>query len=199
MAIRAAAFGRVGRFDESLSDRGDEEEWLRRHEALGGRVRYLAAAGLHHRRAPSDATLRRMSRAAWALGRSARRHDVRIGEPKPLAAELRVLGGCAWHAVARRCGYGVVMFAHAAGRVYEFTRERGSSAAGVAGADDDFLSGTAGEVSGRRAVVRATVEDGLADAVNWAIGVPWRLRRAAACAPRRRVLVLGVERTDAPT
>ena len=50
MAIRRRAFERVGRFDEAITGRGDEEEWERRYMAAGGRIRYLAAAGLDHRR-----------------------------------------------------------------------------------------------------------------------------------------------------
>ena len=63
---------------------------------------------------------------------------------------------------------------------------------------DAFLSGTAGTVTGPRAVSRALVRDARAQA--WAVGagVPWRLARAARGWPVRRVLVLAVERDDAP-
>src|SRR5947209_7151641 len=73
------------------------------------------------------------------------------------------------------------------------------SGAGKSGpAPELFLSGTAGKVTGVRAVTRAVARDGWADAVAAAYGVPWRLRRAAARWPARRVLVLAVERDDAP-
>ena len=65
-------------------------------------------------------------------------------------------------------------------------------------APEDFLSGTAGKVTGVRAVSRALAADGWADAVALVRGVPWRLRRAAARWPVRRVLVLAVERDDQP-
>jgi hypothetical protein len=65
-------------------------------------------------------------------------------------------------------------------------------------APEDFLSGSAGEVTGIRAVSRAVARDGWADAAALAYGLPWRLRRAAARWPARRVLVLAVERDDAP-
>jgi GT2 family glycosyltransferase len=210
MAIRARALARVGPFDETLSDRGDEEQWLRRHGAAGGRVRYLAAAGLHHRRTEADATLVRMSRAAYLLGRSARRNDVRIGAAKPLAAELRVLVGCAWHIARRRCGFGVVMLAHAGGRIREMVEaDRGADqlstgrpAVGRSRASTqrqpavgDFLSGTSGEVTGIRATSRATALDALADAAACATLEPVRLRRARSAMPRRRVLALGIEQT----
>ena len=51
MAIRAGALARVGPFDERIHGRGEEDEWERRYAAAGGRIRYLAAAGLDHRRA----------------------------------------------------------------------------------------------------------------------------------------------------
>src|SRR5947209_10899093 len=63
-------------------------------------------------------------------------------------------------------------------------------------AEDDFLSGTSGEVSGVRATTRALIKDTLADAYALAELRPWRLRRAAADSPRRRVLALGIERVD---
>jgi glycosyltransferase involved in cell wall biosynthesis len=119
MAVRAAILRRVGPFDERLSGRGDEEEWERRYIAAGGRVRYLAAAGLVHRRAVRDATVRALSRAAYELGRTARQNDLRKRAAPPLTAELRVLAGCAWHIVRRRCAIGIVMFAHTAGRLWE--------------------------------------------------------------------------------
>lgn len=122
MLVRASALQQVGRFDESLHGRGDEEDWLRRYGAAGGRVRYLPAAGLEHRRDRRDARLRPLSRSAYGLGRAARRWDVRKGSPPSLARELRVLAGCAWHTARRRCAIGVVLAAHAAGRVRETVR-----------------------------------------------------------------------------
>jgi GT2 family glycosyltransferase len=119
MAVRASSLRRTGPFDETIFGRGEEEDWLRRNTALGGRVRYLAAAGLEHRRTPADATLPAMARAAHALGRTARRYDLRKGTAPSLTSELRVLAGCLWHSVRRRCAIGLVMAAHSAGRVRE--------------------------------------------------------------------------------
>jgi hypothetical protein len=62
----------------------------------------------------------------------------------------------------------------------------------------DFLSGTSGQVYGIRATTRAAIVDSLADAWTMASLQPWRLRRAAAQHPRRRVLALAVEREDEP-
>jgi glycosyltransferase involved in cell wall biosynthesis len=82
MAIRRSALERVGRFDETIRVRGDEEDWERRYVSAGGRVRYLAAAGLEHRRAPADATLRRLARAAGRRAATTRsRAPCRRGGP----------------------------------------------------------------------------------------------------------------------
>jgi hypothetical protein len=63
---------------------------------------------------------------------------------------------------------------------------------------DDFLSGTSGQIFGIRATSRALLADAVCTAADWATLTSWRLRRAAARAPRRRVLVLAVEREDVP-
>jgi len=73
MAVRRAALDLAGPFDAGLEIYGDEEEWLRRYHAAGGRVRYVAAAGLDHRRAGPDARLGALARAAYLRGRHSRR------------------------------------------------------------------------------------------------------------------------------
>jgi GT2 family glycosyltransferase len=195
MAIRRRALERVGPFDETIHGRGEEEDWERRHAALGGRVRYLAGAGIEHRRTGADARLRALARSGYALGRTARRYDMRKGTAPTLRAELRVLAGCGVHAVRRRCPNMLAIGAHAAGRVREALAEPGAVA--DVGADD-FLSGESGEVSGIRATVRAVAGDALCDAIALVRAEPWRLRVAARSLPRRRVLVLAIERTDVP-
>jgi hypothetical protein len=65
-------------------------------------------------------------------------------------------------------------------------------------ASDDFLSGTSGQVWGKRSTSRALVTDALLDASALARLEPWRLPLAARAAPRRRVLALGIERSDMP-
>jgi glycosyltransferase involved in cell wall biosynthesis len=124
MAIRRSAFERVGLFDDSLSGRGDEEEWELRYTAAGGHIRYLANAGLDHRRARRDARLGALARHAYEQGREARRHDTRSGKPRPIPAEARILAGCAWHTLRRRCAYGIVMGARAAGSLREALARR---------------------------------------------------------------------------
>jgi len=126
MAIRRRAFEQVGPFDEAILGRGEEEDWQRRYGARGGRVRYLANAGLDHRRTASDATVRALARAAYAQGRAARRYDARKGTPPSIPQELRTLAGCVWHIIRRRCAIGVVLTAHSAGRMREALAGEGS-------------------------------------------------------------------------
>ena len=124
MAIRRDAMQRVGPFDESIHGRGEEEDWQRRHRAAGGRTRYLAAAGLTHRRTRADSRLVPLMRAGFALGRTARRYDGRKGQAPAAAREVRVLLGCLWHVVRRRCVLMLVGAAQAAGRITELLQER---------------------------------------------------------------------------
>ncbi|TMM19576.1 MAG: glycosyltransferase family 2 protein [Actinobacteria bacterium] len=223
MAIRRSALVRVGPFDVSLEHGGDEQEWQERHRRAGGAsVRYVAAASVDHRRAGPDARLRSLARGAHARGRGARRFDAHRGSPPSLGGELLTLLGCVGHVARRRCPAGVAQVAHSAGRLREAMREAlparppgfssqapaartdGSSpgadpAPGDVGAReqlDDFLSGASGTVGGfdswRRGVRDAT-------RAGWEITSGRRLRLAR-CArqfpPRRRVLVLGIERAE---
>lgn len=124
-AVRRSAIERVGEFDESIDwAHGDEEDWLERLRAGGGSVVYLPAAGVEHRREPADSALLPLSRAAWVRGRGARRSDSRRGRAPGVGRELRVLAGCMWHALRRRCSTGLVMAAHSSGRLLEALRGR---------------------------------------------------------------------------
>jgi glycosyltransferase involved in cell wall biosynthesis len=124
-AVRRGAIERIGSFDESIvRPHGDEEEWLERLRGAGGRIVYLAATGLDHRRTAEDARLRPLARAAYARGRGARASDRRRGREPSLAGELRVLAGCGWHTVRRACPQGLIMGAHSAGRLAEALRPR---------------------------------------------------------------------------
>jgi GT2 family glycosyltransferase len=126
MAMRRRALHGTGPFDESIRGRGEEEDWQRRYTARGGVVRYIAGAGLIHRRSAADATLPRLARAAYAQGQTARSWDVRKGGPPGPGAELRTLAGTVWHIGRRRCAIGVVMAAHSTGRVRALLSERGA-------------------------------------------------------------------------
>jgi glycosyltransferase involved in cell wall biosynthesis len=125
LAVRRSAVERVGWFDERIvRPHGDEEEWLERLRAAGGRIVYLADAGLDHRRTAADARLAPLARSAFARGRGARASDRRRGRAPGLGRELRVLVGCGWHTLRRACPQGVIMGAHSAGRLAEALRPR---------------------------------------------------------------------------
>jgi GT2 family glycosyltransferase len=209
MALRRSALERTGPFDESIEHGGDEQEWQDRlMSASGGDdgrgALYVAAAAVEHRRVGRDARLRSLSRAAYVRGRAARRFDVWRGQAPTLAHELSTLVGSASHVVRHRCPAGLTMVAHSAGRVREALRAQTKTAgqrrtvneppAAGANGEDDFLSGTSGTVGGLDARLRG-VRDALADAHELASGRRLRLSRAARREPpRRRVLVLGIER-----
>jgi GT2 family glycosyltransferase len=197
LALRRTALERIGGFDPALGGAGDEEDWQRRLRAAGGRVRYVAAAGVDHRRAGADARIRNLSRAAYHRGRAARRWDERKGTAPGLPAELRTLAGCLWHVVRRRCGNGIVLAAQTAGRIRqavakEEERPSPSAAHGREGTPP-FLSGHSGTLSRRTALTGAA-----RDAVAGALTLPARpaLARAARQGAPRRVLVLGVARPE---
>jgi glycosyltransferase involved in cell wall biosynthesis len=124
MMIRRTAFAKVGLFEESLGPGGDEHQWLERLKAAGGKIVYLAGAGLDHRRVGDDARLHRLMLEAYARGRNVRRWDSHRGEQPSLLRELRVLAGCGWHTVRRTCPRGLVMGAHSLGRTMEAVRPR---------------------------------------------------------------------------
>ena len=190
LALRRSALERISGFDPALGGAGDEEDWQRRLRAAGGRIRYVAAAGVDHRRAGADARLRALSRAAFSRGRASRRYDAFKGSAPPLAAELRTLAGCAWHIVRRRCGNGIVLTALTAGRLREALAP---APAPILADTPDYASGRSGTL-GRRTALAGAARDaaaGLAGLPQWLA-----LRRAARAAPPRRVLVLGVARPE---
>jgi GT2 family glycosyltransferase len=211
MAIRRSALERIGPFEESLEHGGDEQEWQDRlMSASGGDdgrgALYVAGAAVEHRRVGRDARLRALSRTAYVRGRAARRFDAWRGQAPALSRELSTLAGSAGHVVRYRCPAGLTMVAHSAGRLREAlsaraqatSGARGNSANGAATSQpagaEDFLSGTSGTVGGLDARLRGA-GDALTDARELASGRRLRLARAARHAPpRRRVLVLGIER-----
>jgi GT2 family glycosyltransferase len=196
MALRRSAIERVGPFDERLVNAGDEEEWQARLRAAGGRIRYVAGAALDHRRAGDDARLRALCRAAYRRGQAVRRFDAFEGRAPALRHELRVLAGCLLHGPRRRCLNGPVMAAHSLGRVQAALAARATAAtpAAAPAPGEDFLSGASGTVGGLHGRLRA-LRDRWLDARELLGGRRARLARAAArTPPRRRVLVLGVER-----
>jgi glycosyltransferase involved in cell wall biosynthesis len=123
MAVRRTALQRVGPFDETIHRRGDEEDWERRFIAAGGRIRYLPAAGLDHRRSAADSRLVRLARAEYRVGRAARRWDTRKGTAPPLRTDARWLVRWGLHTVRRGCPHGIVSAAHYVGRLREALAE----------------------------------------------------------------------------
>ncbi len=211
LTVRRSALERVGPFDATLGLYGDEQEWQERlfAESRNGDqpILYVAGAALDHRRSPQDARLRSLARAARARGLASRRYDAWRGEAPSLRRELLTLAGCAGHVVRRRCPAGLTMVAHSLGRLEQGVRERRHPMKSPPTKrpptkrpptkrppTEDFLSGESGTVGGSDAVRREAV-DLLADARESLSGRRWRLDRAARHSPpRRRVLVLGVER-----
>jgi GT2 family glycosyltransferase len=190
MAIRRSALEEHGGFDEAWSTgAGDEEEWVRRFVARGGRVRYVAGAVVMHRRAGDDARLRSLARAAYGRGRTARRYDVARREPKGAAGEAVVLAGCLVHAARFRCTNMLVPAATAAGRLREAL-----SPAPAPPPPEDFLAGRSGTVGGRRGALRRVADRAL-DALDVASGRRRRLRRAGRRVTARKVLAIGAYRT----
>jgi GT2 family glycosyltransferase len=189
-AFRRSALQRIGRFEEALGGAGDEEDWQRRLRAEGGRIRYVAAAGVDHRRAGPDARVPALSRAAFHRGRASRRYDAYKGVAPPLAAELRTLAGCVWHVPRRACGVGIVLTALTAGRLREALAP---GPVPPAPGTPDYASGRSGTLARTTAATGA-----LRDLSAAARGLPQRLRLRAAVrrGPRRRVLVLGVARPE---
>jgi GT2 family glycosyltransferase len=223
MTIRRTALQRVGPFEIALEYGGDEQEWQDRLRTAtpDARVLYVARAALEHRRVGLDARLRSLARAAYFRGRASRRFDSFRGAAPSRPRELLTLAGCLGHVLRRRCPAGLVMVAHSAGRLRESLRgeqvqtgsagQRKTEAATVghttngtaplradpgAVPADDFLSGVSGTVGGIDAIRRELLDDAM-DAWDLAGGRRLRLDRAAQRdPPRRKVLVLGVERPE---
>ena len=104
-------------FDPGVPYGFDEDMWERRLRAKGGRIVYLARAGLVHRRDRRDARLWPLLRESYRRGRALRRYVEHRGDAPSLAWELRVLGGCVFHIFRYRCGNGILLTAHSAGRL----------------------------------------------------------------------------------
>jgi exopolysaccharide biosynthesis WecB/TagA/CpsF family protein len=191
MAVRRTWLERVGWFDPALDKYGSETEWELRMKAAGGRVRYVAGAGVNHRRAGSDARLGRLMRAAYAMGREVRRFEASQGPATLLERELFWLAKVLVHIVPRRCSAGLVLAARNAGRIHEALRPARPAPA------EDFLSGQIGFAAGRRARVRRAADRSL-DALDLVTGRRRRAHAGARRGPRRRVLVVGAHHNDRP-
>jgi len=192
LAIRRATLDAVGRFDERYAESGEEEEWEERYLAMGGRIRYVAAAAVDHRRSAADSTLLRLARVALRRGYASRRYDETKGTAPSVQAELRTLAGCIWHGFRRRCWNGPLLTAHSSGRLLAAFVPVRPGAPGDPG--DDFLSGESGTIGGRRDALRL-LEDWALDL----LALPARLALARAARrepPRRNVLAISVVRAE---
>ncbi|WP_210491561.1 glycosyltransferase family A protein [Patulibacter sp. SYSU D01012] len=189
LAVRRSAVARFGPFDPSHTmPSGDEEEWLRAVLAGGGHVRYVAAAGVWHRRAGRDATTRALSRAQWHRGHAARQADLRAGRAPGAAREAVAVARNVAGLLRHRDPAHRWTTAHAAGRLHEALTGYAPAGPATPG-QDDFLAGTSGHVAGRRAhVLRA--HDALLDARVRRSGVLERLDALAAATPRQHVRVV---------
>ena len=119
MGIDRRAFELGGTFDPGVPYGFDEDMWERRLRERGGRVMYVAAAGLVHRRDAEDSRLRPLMRAAYRRGRALRAYSEHRGAAPSAARELRWLAGCFLHTFRYRCGNGLLLTAHSAGRLVE--------------------------------------------------------------------------------
>jgi GT2 family glycosyltransferase len=117
MALDRRALEVAGMFDPGVPYGFDEDMWERRLRAAGGRIVYLARAGLVHRRDAHDARLGALVREAYRRGRALRGYVEHRGDAPSLGRELRVLAGCVFHVFRYRCGNGILLTAHSAGRV----------------------------------------------------------------------------------
>jgi glycosyltransferase involved in cell wall biosynthesis len=120
MALDRRALAVAGTFDPGVPYGFDEDMWERRLRAAGGRIVYVARAGLIHRRDRRDARLRSLLREAYRRGRALRRYVEHRGDAPGAAWEARVLAGCVFHIFRYRCGNGILLTAHSAGRVREY-------------------------------------------------------------------------------
>ena len=177
MALDKRALELAGTFDEGVPYGFDEDMWERRLRAAGGRIVYLARAGLVHRRDARDARLTALVREAYRRGRALRRYVAHRGDAPSLLRELRVLAGCVFHVFRYRCGNGILLTAHS---VAAASPVSGAKLMGQPAFDPELvLSGQSGIVTGRRARLRAMLRDLGDEAASWLRLVPPRLARAA--------------------
>jgi glycosyltransferase involved in cell wall biosynthesis len=124
MAIDRRALELAGMFDPGVPYGFDEDMWERRLRAAGGRIVYLARAGLVHRRAPADARLGALVRESYKRGRALRAYVEHRGDAPGAGRELRVLAGCVVHIFRYGCGNGILLTAHSLGRVRQLLARR---------------------------------------------------------------------------
>jgi glycosyltransferase involved in cell wall biosynthesis len=108
MAIRRAAFARIGLFNPALVWRGDEDNWMRRFSDAGGCALYVPGALVWHRRTASDLRLWRLlkTRFAWGIGQIQFKRETGVAFSPYV--ELRALRSALGHAYRDRCTGGLL-------------------------------------------------------------------------------------------
>ena len=191
MGVRRDWWVKAGPFDEAHAIGGDEEEWVDRAAAAGGRVRYIASAGVEHERVGPDAGLRPLMRASRFRGRNLRLFETQQGRAPSAVAELITLLACLAHVVLRRCPAGLTMAAHSYGRLEQAIAPRPAPARpGL----NDFLSGRSGTVGGKKGQLLHLTDRAL-DVLRAPITLSEQLR--ARRTPRRRILAVAIARDPA--
>ena len=191
MGVRRSWWVKAGPFDEAHAIGGDEEEWVDRATAAGGRMRYIAKAGVQHERVGADASLRSLMRSARFRGRNIRLFETQQGRAPGLAKELKVLMACLLHVLVRRCPMGLTLVAYNVGRVEQTILPAPPPARrGL----NDFLSGRSGHVAGKRGKLMAAA-DRLLDLARAPITAVEQVR--AKRVPERRILAVAIARDPA--
>jgi GT2 family glycosyltransferase len=129
MGMRRRAFERIGLFNPALVWRGDEDDWVGRLTAAGGKVLYVPGGLVWHRRTKSDLRLFNLlrTRFGWGVGQVQLRRE--SGMPIKPRSELRSLKKGLRHFIKDRCTGGLLFAAIKAGAVWgaysgEFRKER---------------------------------------------------------------------------
>ncbi len=191
MGVRREWWVKAGPFDEAHAIGGDEEEWVDRAAAAGGRVRYIAAAGVQHERVGPGAGLRPLMNASRFRGRNLRLFETQQGRAPSALTELRTLLACLAHVTLRRCPAGLTMAAHSYGRLEQAIAPRPAPARpGL----NDFLSGRSGHVAGKKGQLLHAVDRTL-DVIRAPITLSEQVR--ASRTPSRRILAVAIARDPA--
>jgi glycosyltransferase involved in cell wall biosynthesis len=126
LAARRSALRLGGGFDERIVIGGEDAEWTTRLQRAGGRVVYLADAGLWHRRTADDLRLRRLLRERFVRAASFHRYIAATDDSASVLRSLRPVPRALGHALRARCAGGLLLAATWAGYAYGLTvHERG--------------------------------------------------------------------------
>jgi O-antigen biosynthesis protein len=118
MGMRRSAFERNGMFNPALVWRGDEDDWVGRLQAIGGKVMYVPTGLVWHRRTKSDLRLLNLlrTRFGWGVGQVQLRRE--SGMPLKPRSELRQLRRGLRHFYRDRCTGGLLVAAIKVGALW---------------------------------------------------------------------------------